>query len=119
MPKKDTEEIRFVTDFRELNKYVQRSPFEPPIRDNLNRMEGFQFATTINIFMGYWHIQMDLESQNKCVITTSWGRYAYTRLHMGLSSSADIFQERMSWLVEGNRECNGIHRRSTNWLPIF
>ena len=50
MPKKNTDEIRFVTDFRELNKYVQRSPFlVPPMRDTLNKMEGFQFATTIDI----------------------------------------------------------------------
>ena len=51
--------------------------------------------------MGYRHIQLDLESQNKCVITTPWGMCTCARLPMGLSSSADMFQERMSWLVEG------------------
>jgi len=102
MPKKDTGEIRFVSDFRELNKYVQRRPFlVPPIRDTLNKMEGFQYVTTIDISMGYWHISLDLDSQKKCVITTPWGRYAYTRLPMGLSSSAETFQERMFWTVEG------------------
>ena len=66
VPKKDTGEIRFVSDFRELNKYVQRSPFlVPPIRDTLNKMEGFQYATTIDISMGYWHISLDLNSQKK------------------------------------------------------
>ena len=97
IPKRNTDEVRFVSDFRELNKWVVRSPYlVPPIRDTLNKMEGFQYATTIDISMGYWHIELDLESQRKCVITTPWGRYAYTRLPMGLSSSADIFQERMS-----------------------
>ena len=102
MAKKNTEEIRFVTDCKELNKYAQRSPFlVPPIRDTLNRIEGFKFAITIDISMDYWHIKLDLESQDKRIITTPWGRYAYARLPMGLSSSADIFQERMSCLVEG------------------
>ena len=51
--------------------------------------------------MGYWHIELDIESHLKCVITTPWGRYPCTRLPMGLSiSSVDIFQERMSWLVQ-------------------
>ena len=93
MPKKNNDGIRFVTDFRELNEHVHRSPFlVPPTRDTLHKMEGFQFATTIDMSMGYWHTQLDLESQEKCVITTPWGRHACTRLPIGLISSADVFQ---------------------------
>ena len=81
---------------------MQRSPFLVPLmRDTLTKMKGFQFATTIDTSMGHWCVQLDLESQDKCVITTPWGRHAQTRLPMGLSSSANVFQERMSWLVEG------------------
>ena len=41
-----------------------------------------------------------MPSQLKCFITIPWGRHPYTRLHMGLSSSTEMFQERMSWLVQ-------------------
>ena len=71
VPKKNTEEVRFVSDFRELNKHVQRSPcLVPPIRDTLNKMEGFKHATTIDTSMGCWHVSLDVESQLKRVITT-------------------------------------------------
>ena len=57
VPKKDGINIRFVSDFRKLNEWVERAPFLiPPARDILNKMEGFSFATTMDLNMGYWHI---------------------------------------------------------------
>lgn len=74
-----------------------RHPFLiPPIRDTLNKLEGLRCASTLDLSMGYWHITLDLESQNKCVVTTPWGRYAHQRLPMGLCASADVFQQRMT-----------------------
>ena len=49
-------------------------------------MECFQYNTDIDILMGYWHMSLCVESQLKNNTTTPWGRYAYTRLPMGLSS---------------------------------
>ena len=101
VPKKNTEEVRFASDFRELNKNVQRSPCLVPLtRDALNKIECFKQATTIDTSMGHWHASLDIEFQLKCVITTPWGRRAYTRLPIGLSSRADMFQEIISWLVQ-------------------
>ena len=53
VPKKNNEEVRFVPDFRELNKHTQRSPcLEPLTRDALNKMEGLKHATTADMSMG-------------------------------------------------------------------
>ena len=66
LPKKDTGEIRFLSDFRELNKCVQRNPFlVPPMRVTMNKMEGFQHATTIDVSMGHWHVSLDVDFQKK------------------------------------------------------
>ena len=101
IPKKDMT-VRFITDFRELNKRIKRKPFPiPKIQDMLLKLEGFQWATSLDLNMGYYHIKLDPLSRKLCTIVLPWGKYEYQSLPMGLSNSADIFQERMSELMEG------------------
>ena len=101
IPKKDGT-IRFISDFRELNKRVKRTPFPlPKIQDMLLKMEGFQYATSLDLNMGYYHIKLDASSRKLCTIVLPWGKYEYNALPMGLCSSCDIFQEKMSELMQG------------------
>ena len=94
--------IRFITDFRELNKRVKRTPFPlPKIQDMLLKMEGFNYATSLDLNMGYYHIKLDAASRKLCTIVLPWGKYEYNALPMGLCSSCDIFQEKMSDLMQG------------------
>jgi hypothetical protein len=56
IPKKDGS-VRFISDFRELNKRIRRKPFPiPKIQDLLLQLEGFQYATSLDLNMGYYHI---------------------------------------------------------------
>ena len=101
IPKKD-KTIRFISDFRELNKRVKRTPFPlPKIQDMLLKMEGFQYATSLDFNIGYYHIKLDADSRKRCTIVLPWGKYEYNALPMGLCSSCDIFQEKMSDLMSG------------------
>ena len=101
IPKKDGT-IRFISDFRELNKRVKRTPFPlPKIQDMLLKMEGFQYATSLDLNMGYYHIKLDADSRKLCTIVLPWGKYKYNTIPMGLCSSCDIFQEKMSELMQG------------------
>ena len=50
--------VRFVSDFCMLNKCIKRKPFPiPKIQDLLLKLEGFQHATSLNLNMGYYHIE--------------------------------------------------------------
>lgn len=99
IPKKDGT-VRFITDFRELNKRIKRKPFPlPKIQDLLLKLEGFQFATSLDLNMGYYHIELSNASKKLCTIVLPWGKYEYQRLPMGLCNSPDIFQEKMSNLM--------------------
>ena len=77
IPKKD-ETIRFISDFRELNKRIQRQPFPiPKIQDLLLKLEGFQWATSLDLNMGYYHIRLSPDSRKLCTIVMPWGKYEY------------------------------------------
>ena len=94
--------VRFISDFRELNKMIVRKPFPiPKIQDMLLKLQGFTYATSLDLNMGYYHITLDPASQRLCTIIMPWGKYEYQALPMGLCNSPDIFQERMSELFMG------------------
>ena len=59
IPKKD-KSVRFISDFRELNKRIKRKPYPiPKIQDLMLKLEGFQYATLLDLNMGYYHIELD------------------------------------------------------------
>ena len=98
-PKK-TGDVRVLTDFRKLNEWLVRKPHPlPKISDLLQKLEGFQWATAIDLSMGYYHIPLDEYSQGLCGTVMPWGIYQYTKLPMGISEAPDIFQSIMMRLL--------------------
>ena len=68
IPKKDST-VRFIYEFRELNKRILQQPYPiPKIQDILLRLEGFFYGTTIYINMGYYHIELSAKSKELCTI---------------------------------------------------
>ena len=45
-------------------------------------------------------LRLDPSAQRICTIILPWGKYSYLHLPMGVAGSPDIFQEKMSGLVE-------------------
>ena len=59
IPKKDMT-VRTITDFRELNKRIIRKPYPiPKISTTLQELEGFTYATALDLNMGYYTIRLD------------------------------------------------------------
>jgi hypothetical protein len=50
--------------------------------------------------MGYYTIRLDPDASRICTIIFPWGKYAYKKLPMGIAGSPDIFQSKMSKLME-------------------
>ena len=98
-PKKNGE-VRFLTDFRKLNERLVRKPFPlPKISVVLQELEGFTYATALDLNMGYYTIRLDPDASRICTIIFPWGKYSYKRLPMGIAGSPDIFQSKMSDLM--------------------
>ena len=94
-PKK-TGDVRVLTDFRRLNMVLKRKPFPlPKIGDLLQKLEGFTFASAIDLSMGYYHIPLNKQAQDLCTTILPWGKYKYLRLPMGIKNATDIFQSTM------------------------
>ena len=94
--------LRSLADLREINKVIKRKPFPlPKITDMLQKLEGFMYATSLDLNMGYYHLLLTPNARRLCTIVLPWGKYEYLRLPMGLCNSPDIFQEKMSELMQG------------------
>ncbi len=65
----------------------------------MQELEGFTFATALDLNMGYYTISLDPDASKICTIIFPWGKYSYKRLPMGIAGSPDIFQEKMSNLM--------------------
>jgi hypothetical protein len=92
--------VRFISDFREVNKGLVRKPFPiPKICAVLQELEGFTFATDLSLNMSYNTIRLDPDASNIFTIIFPWGKYSYLRLPMGIVGSPDIFQAKMSEIM--------------------
>eukprot|EP00957_Ditylum_brightwellii_P113834 8678889-Ditylum_brightwellii.AAC.1 len=98
--KKDSR-IRFLTDLRKLNEAILCSLYPlPNIDDVIWKMQGFTYATCLDLNQGYYHFAFDNFAQRLCSIILPWGKYHYKRLPQGLMVPSDIFQEHMDKVFE-------------------
>ena len=66
----------------------------------LQELQAFTFATSLDLNMGYYTIRLDADTQKLCTIVTPFGKFQYLHLPMGVSCSPDIFQDKMSDLMQ-------------------
>ena len=67
----------------------------------LLKLKGFQYATSLDLNMGYYHIRLSKNASNLCTIIPPWGKYRYKHLPMGVTNSQDMFQHKMNDLFHG------------------
>jgi hypothetical protein len=100
IPKKNGA-VRFISDFRKLNAELKRKPYPiPKISQMLQGLKCFAFETYLYLNMAYYTIKLDPDSQRYCTIVSPFGKYQYLRLPMGISCAPDIFQNKMSNLMQ-------------------
>ena len=99
-PPKQKQAIQFISDFWKVNKRMARKPFSTrKISKVLQELEGFTYATALDLNLGYYTITLDPNSSKICNIIFPWGKYSYLRLPMGIVCSPYIFQAQMSKLM--------------------
>src|SRR5437764_14479777 len=84
VPKKGGE-IQFCIDYRKLNKVTKKDNHPlPRIDEMLDKFEGSQWFSSIDLASEYWHVEMDERDIEKTAFITSEGLYESLVMPFGL-----------------------------------
>ena len=100
---KDDGELRLVTDFQELNKYLERPvhPF-PSSQDIIQDiLPDSRFFAKLDAVQGYFQVPLDEESADLTTFLLPDGKYRYKVAPMGIKPSSDVFCSKTDPAIEG------------------
>ena len=101
VPKKNGK-LRLVIDYRQLNKQTIKSSWPiPSVEEIFDTLEGSSFFSTIDMSAGFYQVPMDTTSQNFTAFSTPFGSFKWLRMPMGLTGSANTFQNLMENILVG------------------
>ena len=69
----------------------------PKIKDMLLNLEGFTYASSLDLNMGYYHIEWTREAKQLCTIVLPWGKYD---IYVWGLQQSQYFQEKRSETFE-------------------
>ena len=99
---KSNGQIRICVDLRQLNREVNRERYIlPTLDDAASKMSGAIVFTHLDLTSGYYHLMLHPDCAKLTTFITPFGRFYFKRLPFGLTSASEIFQRRMTELLEG------------------
>ena len=73
----------------------------PKINEILLKLEGSQYAASLGLNMGCYHIRLSKNISNLCTIIIPLAKYRFKRLTIRVANSPDIFQQNMNYFSMG------------------
>lgn len=100
--KKKNGSLRFVSDFRELNKITIKDVYTLPRIDSMQQaLGGHKFFTTMDLFSGFFQMFLKKEDRFKTGFLTDDGLFQYVRMPQGLVNSPAKFQRLLDIVLSG------------------
>ena len=98
--------IRVCLDPKRLNESLKRCPHKMQTLEEINpSFANGKFFTKLDAKSGYWSVHLSEDSQELTTFRTPFGRYCFLRLPFGLSTSQDLFQQRMDDIIGQTQGC--------------
>ncbi|POM78601.1 Retrotransposable element [Phytophthora palmivora] len=99
IPKKDGS-ARFLSDFRKLNKCLERQYYPlHKIQDLIRELPQPTFVSALDLVMGYYSRVLAEENRPFTAIVLPWGKFRYCCLPMGISTAPEEFHAVMQQLL--------------------
>ena len=98
--RKNTDDIRLVVAFRELNKAVQRQTYQiPRLDDMLPLLTNAKLFSSLDGVSGYLQVPVHADSQELLAFSTRFRRYCFQRLPFAICSAPELYQMLVSQLL--------------------
>ncbi len=123
--------LRLCVDYTQLNQYVKREYFPlPPVEETLAKLAGAVYFSKLDANSGFYQLELSEESKKLTTFITPFGRYWFNRLPMGICCAPEIFQSRMTKMLEGLEKVvchmddilvwgSSIEEHDNNLLKVF
>lgn len=100
--KKDTDEKRFVVDFRKLNDATQKERYPMlHVDDALDSLAGSTLFSSVDLSAGFWQVPLSIDSKPKTAFQTTSGQYQFKVMAFGLCNAPSTFQRLMTHITRG------------------
>ena len=94
--------IRICVDLTKLNASVCRERhILPSAEETLAQLGDTKVFSKLDANSGFWQLKLASESALLTTFITPFGRYCFKRLPFGISSAPEVFQRRMSEILNG------------------
>ena len=101
--------IRITVDFKRLDNAVRRQQFMLPNLDDIApKLANSLVFSSLDTSSGFFQIPLEESSSALTTFITPFGRFRFKRIPMGITSSPEIFQKKMSELLAGHEGCDVI-----------
>ena len=100
MAKKNTEELRPVQDYREINEWTIPNKYPLPlISELIDQLQGAKYFTKVDVKKGYNNVRIAEGDEWKAAFKTNMGLFEPTVMFFGLCNSPATFQMMMNEIL--------------------